>query len=196
MKTAVITFGRMNVMTTGHQLLINKLVSVAKSENGTPMAFLSHSQDKKKNPLAYDQKIELAQKAFGSVVKNSPTKTIIEVMKSLSSFNKVVLVVGSDRVDEFNTLLQKYNGKEYNFDEIKVVSAGERDPDADDVTGMSASKLRAFASTNDAPNFKKGLPTKLQSDSDEILKLVRKQMGLSEGYGLFSKVRSILFGNR
>lgn len=198
MKTAVFSFGRMNPPTIGHEKLVEKVIAVAKKERGTPFIFLSHTQDKKKNPLTYDQKIDLAQRAFGPIVKSSPAKVIIEVLKSLQTYDRVVMVVGSDRVVEFDTLLQKYNGKEYNFKEIVVMSAGERDPDADDVSGMSASKMRALAVEGNIVSFKKGLPSRLQSDADEIMKMIRKQMGLSEGKSLMvmSKVRNILFGNR
>lgn len=192
---AVITFGRLNAPTIGHQLLISKVIALAKSEKAVPMVFLSHSQDKKKNPLTYDQKIKLAQKAFGNVVIESPARTIIEVLKTLQTkFDSVIIVVGSDRVAEFDRLVSTYNGKDYTFDELIVVSAGERDPDADDVTGMSASKLRQLAANKDVVAFRKGLPTKLQKDSDQIMALLRSQMGLTESRisSRFNKVISIL----
>lgn len=196
---AVITFGRMNAPTIGHQLLVNKVVSLAKSERAVPMIFLSHSQDKKKNPLTYDQKIKLAKKAFGNVVIDSPARTIIEVLKTLQTkFDSVVIVVGSDRVAEFDKLVSTYNGREYSFDELIVVSAGEREPDADDVTGMSASKLRKLAADKNSNAFKKGLPTNLQKDSDEIMALLRSQMGLTESRfsSKFSKVLAFLKSNK
>jgi len=179
--TAVVAWGRMNPMTVGHEKLVAKVASVAKSERGMPHIFLTHSYDKKKNPLSYDDKIKLAQKSFGQVVKKSTAKTIIQLMVQLEKrFNKVVLVAGSDRVKEFNDLLQRYNGKDYKFDEIKVVSAGDRDPDADDVSGMSASKMRAAAADGDFNSFKKGLPRKLQSSAKDVYDSVRKGMNMSE----------------
>lgn len=179
--TAVIAWGRMNPMTVGHEKLVTKVASVAKAEKGMPHIFLTHSYDKKKNPLPYDQKIKLAQKAFGSIVKNSPAKTIIQLMVQLEKrFNKVVLVAGSDRIKEFDDLLQKYNGKDYKFDEIKVVSAGDRDPDADNVSGMSASKMRAAVADGDLNSFKKGLPRKLQGSAKDVYDSVRKGMNMSE----------------
>ena len=114
--TAVIAWGRMNPMTAGHEKLAKKVVSTAKAEKGTPHIFLTHSYDSKKNPLSYDDKIKFASKAFGPVVKKSNAKTIFQLLKQLNnSFNKIILVAGSDRVKEFNTTLNKYNGKEYNF---------------------------------------------------------------------------------
>lgn len=180
-KTVVFGWGRMNPITVGHEKLVDKLKSVAKAERGTPVLFLTHSQDAKKNPLSYDDKVMLAQKAFGNIVQKSKSKTIIQAMKELDSkYDNLVLVVGQDRVSEFETLLNKYNGKEYTFDTIKVVSAGDRDPDADDVTGMSASKLRALASEGKREEFKKGLPKKLKSIGDAVYDMVRGGMKLAE----------------
>ena len=180
--TAVITFGRMNPPTVGHEKLVNKIISVAIDEKGTPLVYLSKTQDAKKNPLTYDQKIKYGQSLFGrKYVVKSNARTIIEVAKELQkSYSKLVVVVGSDRVNEFNTLLQKYNGKDYTFDDINVVSAGDRDPDADDVSGMSASKMRGYAADNDYASFKKGVPTRNESIIKSLFKDVRKGMGINE----------------
>ena len=178
--TAVVAWGRMNPMTAGHEKLVKKVMDVAKSEKGTPHVFLTHSYDSKMNPLSYNDKIKYTQKAFGPVVKKSTAKTIFELLKQLNvSFNKIVLVAGSDRVKEFNTTLNKYNGKEYNFDEIKVVSAGSRDPDADDVSGISGTKMRNYAAT-DMAKFKKNLPKRIQGDAEDIASSIRKGMNMSE----------------
>lgn len=180
-ETAVASFGRFNPPTQGHQKLADKIAETARSKNAVPMIFASHSQDKKKNPLPYDAKIGYLQKAFGRVVQKSKARTIIEVAKELSGkFSSLVVIVGSDRVKEFETLLRKYNNKEYNFDSIEVISAGERDPDADDVSGMSASKLRALVAEGDYQTFRKGLPTKLQSSAQKIYDDLRQHMGLDE----------------
>lgn len=180
-KTAVISFGRFNPITVGHEKLVNKVVSEAIKRKADPAIFMSHSQDRKKNPLSYEDKISLAQKAFGKSVKRSNAKTIIEVAKELSGkYSDLVLVVGSDRVDHFETLLNNYNGKEFNFGTISVVSAGERDPDADDVSGMSASKMRALASQGDLEAFKNGLPSKLKSSAKKVYDMVRNGMNISE----------------
>ena len=179
--SVVISFGRLNPITVGHEKMVDKLKSVARSEGAKPLLFLSHSQDKKKNPLSYNDKYDLARKAFGSIVQKSKSKTIMQVMQELqTNYSDVTVVVGSDRVKEFDALLQKYNGKDYQFDSIKVVSAGERDPDADDVTGMSASKMRALAVSGKEQDFKKGLPSKLQGIADQIYDMVRAGMQLAE----------------
>lgn len=184
---AVITFGRMNPPTVGHEKLVNKIVSTAISEKGTPLVYLSKTQDAKKNPLTYDQKIKYAQAFFGKrLVVKSPAKTIIEVAKEIqkSGYKDLVLVVGSDRVKEFETLLNKYNGKDFTFDSIKVVSAGDRDPDSDDVSGMSASKIRAAAADGDLDLFTKGIPTRNDRMRLSLYSDVRKGLGISEGINL------------
>ena len=181
-KAVVIGWGRMNPITVGHEKLVNKIKTVAKQNSATPLLFITHSQDAKKNPLEYDDKIMLAKKAFGNkLVQKSRSKTIIQVMKELESkFSKLILVVGSDRVKDFDTLLNKYNGKDYTFDNIEVVSAGDRDPDADDVSGMSASKMRVAAASGKFDQFKSGLPKKLQRDAQDIYDMVRGGMKIAE----------------
>ena len=180
-KTAVLGWGRMNPITVGHEKLVNKIKSVARSEGGDPILFLTHSQDAKKNPLTYDDKYMLATRAFGKMVRKSRSKTIIQAAQELQKkYKNIVLVVGSDRVKTFDDLLNKYNGKDYSFDSIKVVSAGDRDPDADDVTGMSASKMRALAKDGDMESFSKGLPKKLKANAKDVYDMVRGGMKISE----------------
>lgn len=190
-KTAVLGWGRMNPITIGHEKLVNKIKSVARSEGGDPILFLTHSQDAKKNPLTYDDKYMLATKAFGRLVRKSKSKTIIQAAQELQrKYKNIVLVVGQDRVKTFEDLLNKYNGKDYNFDSIKVVSAGDRDPDADDVTGMSASKMRALAKDGDMESFSKGLPKKLKANAKDVYDMVRGGMKISEELELDEAVLS------
>jgi len=180
---AVITFGRMNPPTIGHEKLVNKILSTAISEKGTPLVYLSKTQDAKKNPLTYDQKIKYAQTFFGKrLVVKSNAKTIIQVSQEIQKdgYKDLVLVVGSDRVKEFETLLNKYNGKDYTFNSIKVVSAGDRDPDSDDVSGMSASKIRAAAAEGDLDLFTKGIPTRNDRIKLSLYNDVRKGLNVSE----------------
>ena len=188
--TAVITFGRMNPMTVGHEKLVSRVASEALKRKGEPMVFLSHSSGAKsktgkgsenKDPIVYDDKIKFAIKAFGPIVKKSPLKTLFDIMRSLNGkFKNVVMIAGSDRVDEYTSTLQKYNGKEYNFDSIKVISAGARDPDGKGVSGMSGTKMREYAKSNDVRKFSKGLPKNLQSNADEVMAAVRKGLNMSE----------------
>jgi nicotinic acid mononucleotide adenylyltransferase len=179
--TAVISFGRMNPVTVGHEKLATKVASEATRRKADAHIFLSHSSDAKKNPLSYEDKIRFAQKAFGKIVKTSQARTIIEVAKSLTGkYKKLVVVAGQDRLKEFDTLLNRYNGKEYNFENIEVVSAGARDPDSEGVEGMSASKMRELAQSEDLTAFTSGLPRKLRGNAKEVYSAVRRGMGMNE----------------
>jgi hypothetical protein len=177
----VVSFGRMNPPTTGHEKLVNKVREIARKQGAQAEIYLSHSQDPKKNPLSYDDKIMIAREAFGPIIQKLSINTIIDLMKHLSGkYSEVTLVVGQDRVSEFESLLNKYNEKEYRFSNIDVVSAGERDPDAETVEGMSASKMREAARNGQFSEFKSGLPQKLQAHADDIYTMVRTAMKLSE----------------
>ena len=184
-KRIAVTWGRFNPATIGHEKLVAAVKKAAGS--GTAKIFLSHSVNPKKDPLSYDDKIRFAQAAFGSVATKSPARTIIELAKQLEheGYSELTVVVGSDRIGEFETLLNKYNGKEYHFTNISVVSAGERDPDAEGVSGMSASKMRAAASANDYTKFKSGAPSRLsEKETKEMFDKVREGMGIVEGVDL------------
>jgi len=187
--SCVFTFGRFNPPTTGHEKLLDKVASVAK---GVPYyIFASHSENAKKDPLPYSLKVAYMKKMFPKHARNivvDKARNVFEIAVSL--YNKghksVVMVVGSDRVAEFDGLLKKYNKIEarhgyYGFDSIEVVSAGERDPDAEGVTGMSASKMRAAASANDFDQFKLGLPRGF-GDGQKLFADVRKHMGIRESF--------------
>ena len=180
MKKVVVAFGRMNPPTIGHKKLADKINAIARKENAEARIYLSHTQNPKKDPLSYDQKVKFARKAFGSMVTTSPARTLIDVMKELQKqgYTDVIKVAGSDRVKEYDTLLNKYNGKDYTFDSIKVVSAGERDPDAQGATGMSASKMRAAVQDDDFASFKLGTPRGV--DAKQMFDAVKKSMGLNE----------------
>ena len=184
------TFGRMNPPTTGHGKLLDVLGT--KSSRNPYRIYLSQTADKKKNPLSYSDKVKHVRKMFPkharSVMINKTVKTAIDAMTALynEGFRKVVFVVGSDRVREFDVLLNKYNGKKsrhgfYNFKSIDVISAGARDPDAEGVEGMSASKQRDNATKNDFTSFAQGLPRGMSNnDSRRLFNDVRKGMGLKE----------------
>jgi nicotinic acid mononucleotide adenylyltransferase len=134
-KTIVMGFGRMNPVSSGHALLANAILKLAQQNRADHVIFLSRTQDAKKNPLSVDQKVKYARAAFPGaniVGANDRIRTFIEAAKSLSGrYANLIMVAGSDRVTEYQTLLEKYNGKDFTFKSIKVVSAGERDPDAD-----------------------------------------------------------------
>ena len=176
MSKAVFAFGRMNPPTVGHEKLAKKVSDEARKRKAMPHIYLSHSQDKKKNPLSYKDKIKYATRAFGKMVTKSSSKTIISVMQELQKMGhtEIVLIAGSDRVTEFKNFLEKYNGKDYTFDKIEVVSAGERDPDAEGVEGMSGTKLRGLAQSGDFDTFKTGLASKLNdNDKKNIYNIIR-----------------------
>ena len=184
------TFGRMHPPTIGHGKLIDKLASMA--GKNPYRIFVSQSQDPKKNPLNYSDKIKSIRKMFPkharNIMINTSIKNAMDILPVLynQGFKKVVMVVGSDRINEFDALLNKYNGKDgrhgfYNFNDIKVVSAGERDPDAEGIEGMSASKMRALANDNDFTLFSQGLPKTMSTkDARKLFNDVRKGMGLKE----------------
>jgi len=188
MDKTVFTFGRLNPPTIGHEKLVDKVKQVAKRLNAEPHVFLSHSQNSKKDPLTYNQKFKYAKQAFGNVVYKSNARTVIQIMQELEKMNHkdVVMVVGSDRVQEFRALLNKYNGKDYNFNSIKVVSAGERDPDAEGVSGMSASKMRAAVSAGDQASFMRGVPSKLSKQlAARMYSDLRSAMNITEDFNDF-----------
>jgi hypothetical protein len=179
MSKTVFAFGRMNPPTIGHEKLASKVESEARRRGAMPHIYLSHTQNATKDPLSYNVKIAIAKKAFGKAVTTSSAKTIIQVMQELENMGhtEVTLVAGSDRVPEFKTFLAKYNGKDYNFKKIEVVSAGERDPDAEGVAGMSASKLRAIAKEGDYNTFAQGMPSKLTDrDKKKVYNAIRSVM--------------------
>ncbi len=180
-------FGRFNPATIGHELLMNK----AKSVGGKNYRiYISQSQDRKKNPLDYSTKLHYMRKMFPTHKRhiiNSPARTAIDVAVELSNegFTDIIFIAGSDRVTEFDALLNKYNGVkakhgEYKFYSIKVISAGERDPDAEGASGMSASKMRVAAQDNDFDKFKQGLPPKFAAtaNSKKLFRAVQKAMGV------------------
>jgi len=166
--TAVFAFGRFNPPTIGHEKLINKVQQVAAKVNGKGFVFLSHTDGTVKDPIDFTTKLSYLRQHFQSDPKLSfgdiRANTIIKVMKVLEQEGrtKVIMVAGDDRVMEFQKLLNQYNGKqtkagnvEYTFDSIQVVSAGQRDPDASDITGVSASKARELAMKGQEHEFSK-----------------------------------------
>lgn len=180
---AVVTFGRMNPPTVGHEMLVDQLCAIAKKHNGTPLVFLSRTQDKKKNPIPYLKKLQFARRAFGSVVQPTPkdASSVFGILKHLEgTYSDVILVVGSDRVAELQSKVKKYNGIEFKFNHIEVQSAGERDPDEGDVAGASASKLRQYVKDGKVPNFVEGLPEKLRAIGQQVYQSVRIEEGLEE----------------
>lgn len=191
-KTAVLAYGRANPPTVGHEKLFNKAIEHAKSVDGTPHIYVSHSQDAKKNPLHGAEKISLIKKSLKkhknlnvqTTSQDEPSILHIAAKLHKEGYNNLHVVAGSDRVDEYNKLLTKYNNVpskhgHYSFKEIRVVSAGERDPDSDSVEGISGSKLRSMAIAGNKEGFSKhiisGLTNKEKLDTfDKIRSRIKE----------------------
>lgn len=181
--TIVFTFGRFNPPTIGHQLLLQFIKKTAAIKKADHVVFISRKQDAKKNPLSVERKLYYLNLMFKDINFASATTELnnfLAVAKFLNKkYKNIIMVVGSDRVDEFSKTLNKYNGAEYNFNSISVLSAGERDPDADDASGMSATKLRMLASKGDFLKFKQGLPGNIRLiDARRLMNDIREGMGL------------------
>ena len=181
MKKITFTFGRLNPPTIGHEKLATKVNAVAKSERSDSRIYLSHTQNSKKDPLDYNTKYAIASKAFGDIIHKSDARTPVDIMQELEKdgYTDVTLVVGSDRLRAFD-FLKRYNGKDYKFDSINIVSAGQRDPDAEGVEGMSASKMRALAKEGNFKEFKRGLPRRVQGNGKQIYDKLRTVMEENE----------------
>ena len=178
-----IVFGRFNPPTSGHE----KLLQMAKktAAGGSLKIYPSRTQDAKKNPLDPDMKASYMRKMFPDfeeeIINDPEMKSIFDVLTTADEdgFENVNIVVGSDRQSEFESLAQKYNGELYNFDLIRVVSAGVRDADAPGLEGMSASKLRKAASEGDYKAFRGGTPKKFKdSDAMALFNATRQGMGI------------------
>ena len=180
--TLTLGFGRFNPPTAGHEKLLDKIKDTA--ESGAYTVYPSHSEDNDKNPIGAEDKVLFMKKIFPShssnIVYDQSIRTIIDALvhADVQGYQTVNLVVGSDRQKEFESLANKYNGELYTFDAINVISAGDRDPDAEGVEGMSASKLRALAADGDFESFKKGLPKAAKGAvAQELFNTVQKSIG-------------------
>ena len=188
--TLTIAFGRFNPPTTGHGKLLDTVAS--SSDEDDYMIIPSRTQDKKKNPLDTDTKVSMMKKMFPNhsekIVNDPSNRTIFDVLSRAHNdgYTNVRIVGGGDRVKEFDKLANDYNGKLYQFDNLEVMSAGDRDPDSDDVTGMSASKQRKAAAEGDIKAFMKGVPKSLsKKDAEELFQKIRSAMNIKEGWNMW-----------
>jgi len=190
-KHAVMAFGRMNPITVGHEKLVNKVKDIADKVGGSAHIVVSHSQDSKKNPLTSSQKIKHAKRAFPGVNVSASSPDAPNFLAQAAKLHKqgvthLHMVGGQDRVGEFHKLLHKYNGVKgphgsFNFKKIEVHSAGDRDPDAEGVEGMSASKMREHASKGNFKKFRSGVPSTMSDQhAKEMYDHVRKGMKIDE----------------
>ena len=183
-KTVAFTFGRFNPPTIGHEKLCD---AVRRANPSDYKIYASQSQNPKKDPLQYVKKIAYMRQSFPKHKRNivvSKARNVFEILVELNNYENLIMVVGSDRVKEFDMLIKKYNGVAsrhgfYEFKNVEVLSAGERDPDAEGVTGMSASKMRAAAANSDFDSFKQGTPLN-DAQAKKLYFDVRKSMGIRE----------------
>lgn len=187
-KHGVLAFGRMNPPTAGHEKLVDKVHEVAKEHSASHHVVLSHSQDKKKNPLSAEDKLKHAKRAFPDTNVSAASKDKPTILHHAAELHKagvkhLHIVAGSDRHEEMHKLLHKYNGEKaahghYKFKSITVHSSGERDPDSEGTTGISASKMREHAASGNKTEFHKGAPSKMSpAHKTELYHDVRKSMG-------------------
>lgn len=188
--TLTVAFGRFNPPTVGHQQLMDIAAQVASQDpDGQYLIFPSRSQDKKKNPLDPDTKISYMQKFYpdhsGNIVNDPNIQTIFDVLKIAhnNGYANVRVISGPKRVKEFEKLSNDYNGQFYQFDNIEVIPAGDIDPDADGVEGMSSSRMRLAAAEGDFKTFKSGLPQGIKpSEAKELFNMLRGAMSVKEGW--------------
>ena len=188
-KPHVFAFGRMNPPTVGHGALVDKVHELAAANKSGHSIVLSSSQDPEKNPLSPDQKLKHAKRFFPNTnisVASKDSPSFIDQADNLhkQGVDHLIMVAGSDRTDEYKQLLDKYNGKgpnkRFNFKRIDVVSAGQRDPDAEGVEGMSASKMRSHAMDRNFNQFSKGIPRHVDPEhAKEMYNDVRKGMDIN-----------------
>ena len=188
--TLTVAFGRFNPPTTGHEKLLDTVAS--SSDDGDYIIVPSRSQDKKKNPLDPDTKVSIMRQMYPNhsekIVNDPQNRTIFDVLKKahMDGYTNVRIVGGGDRVAEFEKLSNNYNGKLYAFDNVEVRSAGDRDPDGDDVSGMSASKQRKAAAEGDFATFRKGVPSSLNNkQARELYNNLRAAMQIKEGWNMW-----------
>ena len=168
-----VVFGRFNPPTIGHEKLLKTAARM--SSGGDLKIYPSRTQDPKKNPLDPDTKIAYMKKMFPdyeqNIINDSEMKSIFNVLVTAAEdgYTDVNIIVGSDRQAEFENLAQKYNGDLYNFNLIRVISAGVRDADAEGVSGVSASKIRKAVLDDDLASFRRGTPKTLDDGDTKIL---------------------------
>ena len=183
---AVIVFGRFNPPTVGHQKLLDKAAAEADRLGFELKIYPSRTVDAKNNPFQPGAKIEYMKKMFPDYeegIKDDPNaRTIFDVLEACFNlgYKAVTIVVGQDRLSEFQSLAQKYNGDLYDFEELSVISAGARDPDSEGIEGMSASKMRDAVAKDDFKAFAKGIPNIGNMEKKNLFNLIQKSMGATD----------------
>ena len=190
--TLTIAFGRFNPPHIGHQQLMDTAKAAADQEQGDYIIVPSRSNDPKKNPLDADTKVAFMRGMFqqhaGRIQNDVNTRTIFDVLKKAHAdgYENVRIVGGADRVGEFSKLANNYNGTLYQFNNVEVVSAGDRDPDAEGVEGLSASRLRLAAAENDYKTFRSAMPDTMRPrEVKDLYNTLRMSMGINEEWGIW-----------
>ena len=190
--TLTVAFGRFNPPHLGHLQLMNTAANSVEGDKDNYMIVPSRSNDPKKNPLDANTKVDIMKAMFpqhaDNILNDTNNRTIFDVLNAANNdgYANVKIVGGADRIKEFTKLANNYNGKLYDFDKVDVISSGERDPDAEGVEGLSASRMRLAASENDFKAFSKGLPKDLDKDNKkQIFTAVRSSMGINEEWGIW-----------
>jgi|TARA_A100001201_G_scaffold2324_1_gene5741 cytidyltransferase-like protein len=190
--TLTIAFGRFNPPHIGHQQLMDTAKAAADQEQGDYIIVPSRSNDPKKNPLDADTKVAFMRGMFqqhaGRIQNDVNTRTIFDVLKKAHAdgYENVRIVGGADRVGEFSKLANNYNGTLYQFNNVEVISAGDRDPDAEGVEGLSASRLRLAAAENDYKTFRSAMPDTMRPrEVKDLYNTLRMSMGINEEWGIW-----------
>jgi hypothetical protein len=169
---------------------MREVIIQARKNGANHIVYASASTDKRSNPLDQKTKVKFLKKMFSQnniKAAGGTQRTFMEILKFYNKiYGEVIMIAGSDRIHEFQTLIDKYNGtKEYEYKSVKVISSGERDPDAEGAAGISASKMREMVKNNDFRSFKSGLVGLSDRDSKKLFKAVKKGMGIREGVESF-----------
>ena len=187
-KHIVFSYGRMNPPTAGHSKVVDKVKSHAEKIGANHAVIVSHSQNNKTDPLHHEHKKEYLRHIHPDVNFEHSTKEHPHFLAQLKKFHQeghthATMVVGSDRVKQFKALANKYNGPkgDYNYKKIHILSAGQRDPDAEGVAGISGTKMRNHASGNDYKSFKAGLHANHSDEhAKKLFKATRQGMNLQK----------------
>ena len=183
--TLTVVFGRFNPPTVGHEKLLKSADRMAEGDDFK--VYPSRTQDPKKNPLDADMKVSYMKKMFSdykeNIVNDPNMRSIFDVLVAANEdgYDNINIVVGADRQAEFENLAQKYNGELYEFNQIRVISAGARDSEAEGVEGMSASKMRKAVVEDDFASFRRGTPKTLDDgDTQALFNAVRSGMKIKK----------------
>jgi hypothetical protein len=182
-----IVLGRFNPPSKNHEQLLKAGYNTANRMGYEYRIYPSRIQDGQSNPLSPKTKISLMRMMFKKysdyIVDSEETKTIFDSLISIynDGYTDVVIVVGQDRLGEFQSLVHKGEGQDYQFNSIQVISAGIKDPDSEIEDPGSSAKMRTSAAVGDFAGFVQGIPAGIgQADKEKIFNIVSKSMNVTE----------------